>query len=50
MSGVGIDHMRRHIIDLKVRKGHMIHHVTCLGSSEDYTSQDVTCNQVRYNT
>ena len=41
MLGVGIGHMRRHVISQIVNKDHVIHHVTCLGVSEDYTSQ---CN------
>jgi len=33
--------MRRHVIIRKVKEGHVICHVTCLGASEDYTSR---CN------
>ena len=39
MSGVGIDHVRRHVISQKVNEDHMICHVTYLGVSEDYTSR-----------
>jgi len=31
--------MRRHMITQKVKGGHVICHVTCLGASEDYTSR-----------
>jgi len=37
--GVGIDHIRRHVINQGVRIDHMICHVTCLEASEDYTSR-----------
>jgi len=39
VSGVRIDHMRRHVIVRKVQEDHVIRHVTCLGASEDYTSR-----------
>ena len=39
MSGVGIDHVRRHVFSPKVNEGHVICHVTYLGASEDYTSR-----------
>jgi len=39
-----------HMTCRKVKEDHVICHVTCLGASEDYTSQDATWNQVRYNT
>ena len=41
MSGVsvGIDHVRRHMINSKINEDHVIHHVTYLRASEDYTSQ-----------
>jgi len=39
VSGIGIDHMRRHVISQRVDKDHMICHVTCLRASEDYTSR-----------
>ena len=41
MLGVRVDHMRRHVINSKINKDHVIRHVTYLGASEDYTSQ---CN------
>jgi len=39
--GVGIDHVRCHVISWRINEDHMIRHVTCLGASEDYTSR---CN------
>jgi len=36
--GVGIDHVRCHVIIREVRIGHVVRHVTCLGANEDYTS------------
>jgi len=37
--GVGIDHVRRHVIIQEVKEDHVIRHVTCLEASEDYTSR-----------
>jgi len=39
VSGVGIDHVRCHVISQMDGKDHVIRHVTCLGASEDYTSR-----------
>jgi len=39
VSGVGIDHMRRHVTYREVKKDHAIHHVTYLRASKDYTSR-----------
>jgi len=50
VSGVGIGHIRRHVTSRRVKGDHVICHVTCLEASEDYTSQDMTWNRVRYNT
>jgi len=33
--GVGIDHVRRHVISQRNDEGHVIHHVTYPGASED---------------
>jgi len=33
--GVGVDHMRCHVITRMVKGSHVIHHVTCLRASED---------------
>jgi len=33
--GVGIDHVRCHVISQTDDKGHVVHHVTYLGASED---------------
>jgi len=38
MLGVGIDHVRYHVISQTDDEGHVVHHVTYLGGSEDYTS------------
>jgi len=35
VSGVGIDHMRRHVTSQMDNKSHVIRHVTYLGASED---------------
>ena len=49
MSGVGIDHMRRHVIIRKVKGDHVIRHVTCLGASEDYTSRrDLESSKIQH--
>ena len=45
----GFDHMRRHVICQWAKGDHVICHVTCLGASEDYTSQDATWNWARHN-
>ena len=51
MLGVGIDHMRCHMIIRKVEGGHVIRHMTCLRASEDLhkltqlgIKQDTTCD------
>ena len=38
MSGVGIGHVRCHVTCRRVKVNHVIHHVTYLRVSEDYTS------------
>jgi len=37
--GVGINHVRRHVIIREVKESHVVCHVTCLEASEDYTSR-----------
>jgi len=39
VSGVGIDHVRRHVTYREVKKDHVIRHVTYLRASKDYTSR-----------
>jgi len=39
VSGVGVNHVRRHVISQRSGEDHVIHHVTCLGASKDYTSR-----------
>ena len=47
MSGVGINHMRRHMISQRINEDHVIRHMTYLGASEDYTSQcDLESNKI----
>ena len=47
--GVGIDHVRRHMIIRKVEEGHVMRHVTCLGVSEDYTSRhDLESSEIQH--
>ena len=47
--GVGIDHVRRHVISQRNDEGHVIHHVTCLGASEDYTSRrDLESSKIQH--
>ena len=49
MSGVGIDHVRCHVISQRGDKDHVIRHVTCLGASEDYTSRcDLESNEIQH--
>jgi len=49
VSGVGIDHVSRHVINRKVEIGHVMRHVTCLGVSEDYTSQrDLELSKIQH--
>jgi len=49
VSGVGIDHMSRHMINRKVEIGHVMRHVTCLGVSEDYTSRrDLESSEIQH--
>jgi len=49
VSGVGIDHVRRHVISQGGDKKHMMHHMTCLGASEDYTSRcDLELSKIRH--
>jgi len=41
--------MRHHVIIQKVKEGHVIHHVTCLGASEDYTSRrDLELSKIQH--
>jgi len=39
VSGVGSDHVRRHVISRRTYEDHVIRHVTYLEASEDYTSR-----------
>jgi len=49
VSGVGIDHVRRHMTIRMVKRGHVIRHVTCLRASEDYTSRhDLESSEIRH--
>jgi len=49
MSGVRIDHMRRHVINRKVKVGHATHHMTCLRASKDYTSRrDLESSEIQH--
>ena len=49
MLGVGIDHVRRHVINRRVEEDHVIRHVTCLGASEDYTSRrDLESSKIQH--
>ena len=49
MSGVGVDHMRHHMISLESWRGHVIRHVTYLGVSEDYTSRrDLESSKIQH--
>jgi len=49
VSGVGIDHVRRHVINSKINEDHVIHHVTYLGVREDYTSRhDLESNKIQH--
>jgi len=49
VSGVGINHVRCHVISQRVNEDHMIHHVTCLEASEDYTSQhDLESSKIQH--
>jgi len=49
VSGVGVDYMRRHVINSKINEDHMIRHVTYLGASEDYTSQcDLESSEIQH--
>jgi len=49
MSGVGIDHVKHHMIGQRDDKDHMIRHVTYLGTSEDYTSQhDLESSKIQH--
>ena len=42
-----IDHVKRHVVYQEV--GHVRHHVTCLGSSEDYTSRrDLESSKIQH--
>jgi len=41
--------MRCHVIIRKVKEGHVIRHVTCLGASEDYTSRrDLELSKIQH--
>ena len=47
--GVGIDHVRRHVISREVKENHVIRHVTCLEASEDYTSRcDLESSKIQH--
>jgi len=47
--GVGVDHVRRHVINSKINEDHMIRHVTYLGVSEDYTSRrDLESSKIQH--
>jgi len=47
--GIGIDHMRRHVISRKIKEGHVIRHMTNLGASEDYTSRrDLESSEIQH--
>ena len=49
MSDVGVDHVRHHVISRRVNNGHVVRHVTCLGVSEDYTSQcDLESSKIQH--
>ena len=49
MLGVGIDHVRYHVISQTDDEGHMVRHVTYLGGSEDYTSQcDLESSEIQH--
>ena len=49
MSGVGINHVRRHMIIRRIKEDHVIRHVTCLGVSEDYTSRrDLESSKIQH--
>jgi len=41
--------VRHHVITRKVKEGHMVRHVTCLGMSEDYTSRhDLESSKIQH--
>jgi len=47
--GVGINHVRRHMIIQEVKESHVICHVTCLEASEDYTSRrDLESSKIQH--
>ena len=49
MSGVGIDHVSRHMISQTDSKDHVMRHVTYLRASEDYTSQcDLESSKIQH--
>jgi len=49
VSGVGIDHVRCHVISREVKENHVICHVTCLEASEDYTSRcDLESSKIQH--
>ena len=49
MSGVGVDHVRCHVISLESWRGHVICDVTYLGASEDYTSRhDLESSKIQH--
>jgi len=49
VSGVGIDHVRHHVIIRKVKEDHVIRHMTYLGASEDYTSRcDLESSKIQH--
>ena len=47
--GVGINHVRHHVICRKVKRGHVMDHMTYLRASEDYTSQhDLESSKIQH--
>ena len=49
MSGVGIDHVRRHVISQGINESHVIRHVTFLGASKIYTSRrDLESSKIQH--
>jgi len=41
--------MRRHVISQGVKEDHVIHHMTCPGASEDYTSRrDLESSKIQH--
>jgi len=47
--GVGINHVRHHMISQRGNEDHVICHMTCLEASEDYTSRrDLESSKIRH--